>query len=228
MLGGAVRVFAETPGRPNPAEAFDLVYGFRQELTIARHDFAATANLAVRRGGLRAVGGFAGLAVSEDMDWGRRARLAGFPTRFAAGGGGARIRRAARWTTCAASGTGTSATTGACSRRPSAAGRPGRCRAAAVAATAGSLEIPRILASDRLQGPRQRLAAFAGARGHAPLPGAADARRARGTDGAPAQRRLEPSAPTGSARGTCRPRAQAAGQPVGRPSRASSSATSAA
>ena len=82
VLGGAVRVFAETPGRPNLAEAFDLVYGFRQELTIARHDFAATANLAVRRAVFAAVGGFAGLSVSEDMDWGRRAKLAGFPTRF--------------------------------------------------------------------------------------------------------------------------------------------------
>src|SRR5690606_34782002 len=82
VLGGAVRVFAEADGRPNPAEAFDLVFGFRQELTIARHDFAATANLAVRRAVFAAVGGFAGVAVSEDMDWGRRAKLAGFATRF--------------------------------------------------------------------------------------------------------------------------------------------------
>lgn len=81
-LGGSVRVFAATPERPNLAEAFDLVYGFRQELTIARHGFSATANLAVRREVFAAVGGFAGLSVSEDMEWGRRAKRAGFPTRF--------------------------------------------------------------------------------------------------------------------------------------------------
>ena len=89
VLGGAVQVFAETPGRPNAAEAFDLVYGFRQELTIARHDFAATANLAVRRAVFAAVGGFAGLAVSEDMDWGRRAKARGLSDPLRAGGAGA-------------------------------------------------------------------------------------------------------------------------------------------
>ena len=61
ILGGAVRIFAAEPARPNLAEAFDLVYGIRQEWTIARHGFAATANLAVRREVFEAVGAFAGL-----------------------------------------------------------------------------------------------------------------------------------------------------------------------
>jgi GT2 family glycosyltransferase len=84
VLGGEVQVFAADPARPTPAEAFDLVYGFRQQLQIARHRFAATANLAVRRTVFEAVGPFAGLSVAEDMDWGQRAAATGHPTRYAA------------------------------------------------------------------------------------------------------------------------------------------------
>ena len=106
-----------------------------------------------------------------------RAKAEGLPDPLRARRGGARTRRAARWPTCAGSGTGTSATTGACSRRPPAAGRNGRC-ARRRWPPRRSAEIPRILRSDRLQGPRQRLAAFR-ALADAALPGAADARRAR-------------------------------------------------
>ena len=158
VIGGAVRVFAETPGRPNPAEAFDLVYGFRQELTIARHDFAATANLAVRRGVFATVGGFAGPSVSEDMDWGRRARLGGFPTRFLPEAAVAHPARRSmddlrhQWNRHVSHYWSVQPRT--------VRGRAAwALRAAAVAATP-ALEIPRILASDRLQGPRQRLAAL--------------------------------------------------------------------
>ena len=190
VIGGAVRVFAETPGRPNPAEAFDLVYGFRQELTIARHDFAATANLAVRRGVFATVGGFAGLR--SPRTWtGAGGRGSGAFRPASCRRRRWRIRRAARWTTCATSGTGTSATIGACSREPSAAGRPGR---------SGRRRWRRPRPSRDPAHPRQRPPAgpapaprgLEDARDHAPLPGAADARRARGTDGAPTQRRLEP------------------------------------
>lgn len=82
VQGGAVEIFAADPDRPNLAEAFDLVYGIRQEWTIQRHGFAATANLAVRRAVFDAVGGFEGLHISEDMEWGMRAKAKGFPTRF--------------------------------------------------------------------------------------------------------------------------------------------------
>jgi GT2 family glycosyltransferase len=158
VLGGAVRVFAERPGRPSGAEAFDLVYGFRQELTIARHDFAATANLAVRRAAFAAVGGFAGLAVSEDMDWGRRAKLAGFPTRFVAE---ARVAHPARRSMDDLRGQWDRHVSHYWSMQPkSLRGRAAwALRAAAVAATPLA-EIPHLLASDRLHGPRQRLAAF--------------------------------------------------------------------
>jgi len=158
VLGGAVRVFAEMPGRPNPAEAFDLVYGFRQELTIARHDFAATANLAVRRAVFTAVGGFAGLAVSEDMDWGRRAKAAGFPTRFLPGAAVAHPARGSmddlrhQWNRHVGH---------YWSMQPKTFhGRAAWALEAAALAATPLAEIPRLLASDRLRGPRQRLAAF--------------------------------------------------------------------
>jgi GT2 family glycosyltransferase len=158
VLGGSVRVFARTPGRPNLAEAFDLVYGFRQELTIARHGFSATANLAVRRHVFAAVGGFAGLAVSEDMEWGRRAKLAGFPTRFVPVAAVAHPARSSmddlrhQWDRHVSHHWSMQAKT--------ARGRAAwALRAVAVAATPLA-EIPRLLASDRLHGPRERSAAF--------------------------------------------------------------------
>jgi GT2 family glycosyltransferase len=158
IVGGSVRVFAETPARPSPAEAFDLVYGFRQELTIARHDFAATANLAVRRPVFAAVGGFAGLAVSEDMDWGRRAKAAGFPTRFLPEAG---VRHPARASMDDLRRQWDRHVSHYWSMQPKT--RRGRAvwalRAAAMGATPLA-EIPRILLSNLLHDPRQRLAAF--------------------------------------------------------------------
>ena len=158
VLGGAVRVFAETPGRPNLAEAFDLVYGFRQELTIARHDFAATANLAVRREVFAAVGGFAGLSVSEDMDWGRRAKIAGFPTRFAPE---AMVRHPARRSMSDLRRQWRRHVSHHWSMQPTTMrGRVEWALKAAVMAVSPLAEIPRVLGSDRLHGPRQRLAVF--------------------------------------------------------------------
>lgn len=158
VLGGAVRVFAELPGRPNPAEAFDLVYGFRQELTIARHDFAATANLAMRRGAFEAVGGFAGLSVCEDMDWGRRAKAAGFPTRFLPQAAVAHPARRSmgdlrhQWDRHVSHYWGMQPKT--------VRGRAAWALRAAAVAASPVLEMPRLLRTDRLHGPRQRLAAL--------------------------------------------------------------------
>ena len=77
ILGGEVRVFPRHPEALTPAEAFQMLYAYRQELYIARDNFSATANLAVRREVFAAVGPFAGLELAEDVDWGRRATRAG-------------------------------------------------------------------------------------------------------------------------------------------------------
>jgi GT2 family glycosyltransferase len=82
-LGGAVQVFAANQDRPTAAEAFDLVFGFRQEWQISHYNFSATANLAVRRRVLELVGPFGGIGISEDLDWGQRAARLGYRTRYA-------------------------------------------------------------------------------------------------------------------------------------------------
>ena len=159
ILGGRVMIFAAGP-RPNIAEAFDLVYGIRQEVTIARHRFAATANLAVRREVFDKVGLFAGLAVSEDMEWGQRADAAGWPTRLAEG---ALVRHPARDSMAALRKQWDRHVSHFWSMRPKSAKKTALWIAHAVA-IAGSpvAEIPRIAGSDQLSGLRQRLAAFRG------------------------------------------------------------------
>lgn len=83
ILGGEIRVFARDPARPTVAEAYDCVYAFPQRDYIARHGYAATANLAARRAVFAAVGPFAGIRIAEDMDWGQRAARLGHVTRHA-------------------------------------------------------------------------------------------------------------------------------------------------
>ena len=83
VLGGRIEVTVSSPGRPTGAEAFELLYGFRQSLQIRRHRFSATANLAVRRRIFEEVGPFGGIDISEDLDWGQRAAARGYRTVYA-------------------------------------------------------------------------------------------------------------------------------------------------
>ena len=52
---------------------------------IAREGFTGTGNLVVRRDVLDAVGPFAGIGVAEDRDWGQRATALGFTIRYVPG-----------------------------------------------------------------------------------------------------------------------------------------------
>lgn len=81
-VGGDIRITISEPGRPSMAEAFEMIYAFRQRSNITRHRFSATANLAVRREVFEAVGPFAGLEMSEDLDWGQRGAEMGLATRY--------------------------------------------------------------------------------------------------------------------------------------------------
>lgn len=83
VLGGDIQVTVASPGHPTGAEAFELLYGFRQSMQIRRHSFSATANLAVRRRIFEEVGPFGGIDISEDLDWGQRAAAMGHRTVFA-------------------------------------------------------------------------------------------------------------------------------------------------
>ena len=63
-------------------EAYETVFGFRQRWYIATKHFSVTANLAMGKPVFAAVGPFAGIDTAEDLDWGRRARAAGYPARY--------------------------------------------------------------------------------------------------------------------------------------------------
>ena len=142
------------------AEAYDQLYGFRQRLNIGRHRFSATANMAARRSVLDAVGPFAGLDTSEDLDWGQRAAALGFPTVFAEE---ALVRHPARQSMAALRAQWGRHVTHF--YRLKAAGARGRLRWAAtipLMALSPLAELPTVIISDRVAGPRARALAFAG------------------------------------------------------------------
>jgi glycosyltransferase involved in cell wall biosynthesis len=73
FIGGHVIVTSEDPLRPNPIEAFEMVFAFDCERYINRVGFTVTANMVVWRKVFDAVGPFRN-GVAEDMDWCFRAR----------------------------------------------------------------------------------------------------------------------------------------------------------
>jgi glycosyltransferase involved in cell wall biosynthesis len=160
ILGGDLRVVIETPGRPNMAEAYDMLYGFRQRLNVAWRRFSATANLATRRTVLDAVGPFGGLDISEDLEWGQRAAALGFTTVFAEE---MLVHHPARRSMAALRAQWDRHVTHAYRLT---ADRPrGRLRWALtipLIALSPLAELPTVLASDRLSGGRARALAFAG------------------------------------------------------------------
>ena len=84
ILGGDVRIALSDPKRMTMVEAYEAIYAYRMDRYIAREGFTGTGNLVVRRSVLDRVGPFAGLDVAEDRDWGQRATRAGFSTRYVA------------------------------------------------------------------------------------------------------------------------------------------------
>lgn len=82
--GGDVRVDFRDSRHVTGLEAFEAVFSFRQKLYIQRKHFAGAGNLACTRETFAAVGDFAGIEKSEDVDWGLRATAAGRPPRYVA------------------------------------------------------------------------------------------------------------------------------------------------
>lgn len=82
VVGGEIRIDFAEPASPTAIEAYEAVFGFRQQLYISKKHFSVTANLAMARAVHVAVGPFAGIDTAEDLDWGHRAHAAGFPTRY--------------------------------------------------------------------------------------------------------------------------------------------------
>lgn len=81
VTGGRVDVFHETPPPCTGAEAFEAVFAFKMRRYLEEEGFLGAGNLVVSREVFQATGGFRG-AVSEDVDWSRRAAAAGFRLAF--------------------------------------------------------------------------------------------------------------------------------------------------
>jgi GT2 family glycosyltransferase len=82
VIGGQVSIQTADPARLSEVEAFETVFSFRQQMYIEQRHFSVTANLAISAEVATAVGPFGDINMAEDIDWGRRAYAAGYPTRF--------------------------------------------------------------------------------------------------------------------------------------------------
>jgi glycosyltransferase involved in cell wall biosynthesis len=78
VLGGDVRIVVGDPKRLTQLEAYESVFAYRQEEYIRKFRFSGTGNLAVRREDFDIIGPFAGINISEDREWGRRAISLGY------------------------------------------------------------------------------------------------------------------------------------------------------
>ena len=82
IVGGDVRIGPRNKETLTAVEAYESVFGFRNKLYIERHGYSITANLCARRADLDRIAPFVGIQFAEDMEWGERARSAGFQFRF--------------------------------------------------------------------------------------------------------------------------------------------------
>ena len=78
ILGGDVQIWRKDKTAINALEAYESVFAYRFKLYIEKHGFSGTGNLVVHRTDFDAVGPFRGIEVAEDIEWGERARAAGY------------------------------------------------------------------------------------------------------------------------------------------------------
>lgn len=83
-VGGEITIAAVDPENLTGIEAYESVFGFRQKMYIEQKHFSVTANLALTTALHAKVGPFGGIAIAEDLDWGRRAQAMGHSTRYIA------------------------------------------------------------------------------------------------------------------------------------------------
>ncbi len=84
VFGGQVALFDETsPARRSGAQLFEQVFAFRNEAYVTTKGFSVTANLLTSRRVFEAVGPFR-TGLSEDVDWCKRARAAGYDLHYVA------------------------------------------------------------------------------------------------------------------------------------------------
>jgi glycosyltransferase involved in cell wall biosynthesis len=78
ILGGDVQIWRASRTVTTALEAYESVFAYRFKLYIEEHGFSGTGNLVVRRPDFEKIGPFRGIEVAEDIDWGQRARVAGY------------------------------------------------------------------------------------------------------------------------------------------------------
>jgi GT2 family glycosyltransferase len=160
VVGGDIRILVERPGRPSVAEAYECVYAFDQRDFIERQGFSVTANLAMRRATFERVGPLAGIEIAEDTDWGHRAAALGIFTRYAPDmvvyhpARRSMAELYAKWDR--------NISHHFRARATGAAGRAKWALKALAMAAVPLVELPRLLRSDRVEGPGARARAFRG------------------------------------------------------------------
>lgn len=82
VLGGDVQIWRDRETSITAIEAYESVFAYRFKLYIEQHGFSGTGNLVVRRSDFDDIGPFQDIGVAEDIEWGRRARAAGYDFRY--------------------------------------------------------------------------------------------------------------------------------------------------
>jgi glycosyltransferase involved in cell wall biosynthesis len=78
FIGGAIELFPQNPHKPTGAELWEMANAMPQQKYVEEQQFAATANVFVRREDFDRVGTFNGtMKSSGDREWGNRANAAG-------------------------------------------------------------------------------------------------------------------------------------------------------
>lgn len=77
IVGGRVNTAPADQNQLTPVEAFELIFAFKNSVYVNKVGFSVTANLFVKRGVFDAVGKFRP-GLSEDKDWGLRAKDLGY------------------------------------------------------------------------------------------------------------------------------------------------------
>ena len=160
VLGGDVRIAYADPDHLTVLEAYESIYAYRMDRYIAKEGYTGTGNLVIRRDVAQDVGPFAGISVAEDRDWGQRATAKGYGILYVpemkvyhpARSTFAQLK--AKWDRHIAHEYISSGTR-----------RAGRLRFLLKTLAMGVsplAEVPRIVASDRISGVKDRLKAFAG------------------------------------------------------------------
>ena len=85
ILGGDLQIWRDSPGAFSAIEAYESVFAYRFQLYIEKHGYCGTGNLIVRRPDFYEIGLFKGIRFPEDLEWGQRARAAGFRFRYVPG-----------------------------------------------------------------------------------------------------------------------------------------------